>query len=57
LKPLRPIAAVAPFLLGKFVEKQHFFGICYKAAKWISGEEIRGQGRKRYCFGPTANIC
>lgn len=35
----------APVLLETFVDKEHFKGVCYKAANWIYLGETKGSGR------------
>jgi hypothetical protein len=35
----------APVLLETFVDKEHFSGVCYKAANWNYLGETRGSGR------------
>ena len=37
----------APVILETFVDKEHFKGVCYKAANWIYLGETKGSGRSR----------
>jgi len=43
---------VRPVLLESFVEKNRFFGTCYKAANWINVGQTKGRGK----LGPAGKI-
>jgi len=44
--------SVRPVLLESFVEKNRFFGTCYKAANWINVGQTKGRGK----LGPAGKI-